>query len=408
MRELYIKHIASLLGIQSWQVENCVELFADGCTIPFISRYRKERTGGLTDVEVAEVKHWADVFEEMEKRKASILKTIAEQDKLTAELQQKIENCVNGSELEDLYLPYRPKRKTRATVAVAKGLEPLADLLWTGKSQDPRADARRFVKGEVKDVEDALQGARDIVAERLSETAVIRENLRGIYRTRRVVSKVTKAGESTPEAAKYRTYFNFSMPVGKIPAHNLLAILRAQEEGFLRVEIDADGEKCANKMYYDFCQEHGYPQREAGLQVREAVEDAWKRLLDPSITGEVLREMRKAQRAVAQHAARNHGALVFAPLLRRFRVAALEELAERRFAHAGRTERKDVVRQLNLHHVRHHGVVSLVHRRRPFLAGLDELRERAMKLFRRKLVGFRAPLVEIPLLVNRIGDVVVH
>ena len=293
MKELYVKYIASLLRIQPWQVENCAELFADGCTIPFISRYRKERTGGLTDIEVAEVKHWADVFEEMEKRKASILKTIAEQEKLTPQLQKKIENCVVSSELEDLYLPFRPKRKTRATVAVAKGLEPLADLLWSGKSRDPQADAGKFVKGEVKDVEDALQGARDILAERLSETPAIRENLRGIYRTRRVVSKVTKAGESSPDAAKYRSYFSFSIPIAKIPSHNLLAMLRAQEEGFVRVEIDADGEKCGNKMYYDYCQDHGYPQRECGLQVREAVDDAWKRLLDPSITGEVLREAKE-------------------------------------------------------------------------------------------------------------------
>ena len=325
MKELYIKHIAQLLGIQPWQVENCVELFADGCTIPFISRYRKERTGGLTDVEVAEVKHWADVFEEMEKRKASILKTIAEQDKLTAELQKKIENCINSSDLEDLYLPYRPKRKTRATMAVAKGLEPLADLLWTGKSRDPQADASKFVKGEVKDAEEALQGARDIVAERLSETATIREKLRGIYRTRRVASRVTKAGESSPDAAKYRSYFNFSMPIGKIPAHNLLAMLRAQEEGFLRVEIDADGEKCASKMYYDFCQEHGYPQREAGLQVREAVDDAWKRLLDPSITGEVLREAKeKADIASIQVFGENLRQLLLAPPVGQKRVMAID------------------------------------------------------------------------------------
>ena len=290
MKELYVKHVAALLGIQAWQVENCAELFADGCTIPFISRYRKERTGGLNDIDVAEIKHWTEVFAEMEKRKASILGTIEELGKLTPELQAKIEKCVNSSELEDLYLPYRPKRKTRATVAVAKGLEPLADMLWNNKSRNPEADAVKFVKGEVASVEDALQGARDIMAERISETAHNRETLRGIYRTRRVCSKVTKAGETTPEAAKYRSYFNFSQPIAKIPSHNLLAMLRAQDEGFLRVEIDADGEKCGNKLYYDYCQEHGYPSHH---QVREAVDDAWKRLLDPSITGEVLREAKE-------------------------------------------------------------------------------------------------------------------
>ncbi len=290
MKEIYTKHIAALLKIQTWQVENCAELFADGCTIPFISRYRKERTGGLNDIDVAEIKHWTEVFAEMEKRKTSILGTIEEQGKLTPELKAQIEKCVNASELEDLYLPYRPKRKTRATVAVAKGLEPLADLLWNNKSRNPEADAAKYVKGEVTSVEDALQGARDIMAERISETAHNRETLRGIYRTRRVCSKVTKAGESTPEAAKYRSYFNFSQPIAKIPSHNLLAMLRAQDEGFLRVEIDADGEKCGNKLYYDYCQEHGYPSHS---QVREAVDDAWKRLLDPSITGEVLREAKE-------------------------------------------------------------------------------------------------------------------
>ena len=322
MKELYIKYIAQLLGVQAWQVENCAELFADGCTIPFISRYRKERTGGLTDVEVAEIKHWTEVFEEMEKRKASILKTIEEQEKLTPALQKQIENCVSSSELEDLYLPYRPKRKTRATVAVAKGLEPLADLLWNNKSRNPQADAKPFVKGEVADVDDALQGARDILAERISETAHNRETLRGIYRTRRVCSKVTKAGQESPEAAKYRSYFNFSQPIAKIPSHNLLAMLRAQEEGFLKVEIDADGEKCGNKLYYDYCQEHGYPNHQ---EVREAVDDAWKRLLDPSITGEVIREAKeKADIESIQVFGENLRQLLLAPPVGQKRVMAID------------------------------------------------------------------------------------
>ena len=322
MKELYIKHIAQLLHIQPWQVENCAELFAEGCTIPFISRYRKERTGGMSDIEVAQVKHWADVFAEMEKRKASILGTIEEQGTLTPELRSAIENCLGSSELEDLYLPFRPKRKTRATVAIAKGLEPLANLLWNNKSRNPQADAQKFVKGEVASVEEALQGARDIVAERLSETAHNRETLRGIYRTRRVCSKVTKAGEESPEAAKYRSYFNFSQPIAKIPSHNLLAMLRAREEGFLRVEIDADGEKCANKLYYDYCQEHGYPSHS---QIREAVEDAWKRLLDPSITTEVLREAKeKADAESIRVFGENLRQLLLAPPVGQKRVMAID------------------------------------------------------------------------------------
>ncbi|MBQ9411155.1 MAG: RNA-binding transcriptional accessory protein, partial [Bacteroidales bacterium] len=290
MKEIYINYIATVLGVQGWQVVNCAELFEDGCTVPFISRYRKERTGGLTDIEVAEVKHWADVFADMDKRKDSILKTIEEQGKLTPELKKEIEECVVSSRLEDLYLPYRPKRKTRATVAVAAGLEPLANLLWSGKSRNPEADARKYVKGEIKDTEAALGGARDIMAERISETASYRETLRGIYRTRRVESAVTKKGQEDPEAAKYRSYFKFSQPIAKIPSHNLLAMLRAESEGFLRVSIDADPEKCGNKLYYDFCQEHGYPARESGEQIRMAVDDSFKRLLDPSITTEILKE----------------------------------------------------------------------------------------------------------------------
>ena len=290
MKEIYIKHIAGLLQVRDWQVENCAELIAEGCTIPFISRYRKERTGGLDDVSVAEVKHWTEVFAEMEKRKATILTTIGEAGKLTDELRRKIEDSVSSSELEDLYLPFRPKRKTRATVAIANGLEPLADALWNGKTARPDLEARKYVGDKVASVEDALAGARDIIAERLSETAVIRENLRGMFRSRRVQSKATKAGETSPEAAKYRSYFHFTMPLSRIPSHNLLAMLRAENEGFLKVSVDADPEKCGKKIYYDYAQEHGYPSHDTAEQIREAVDDAYKRLLEPSITGEVLKE----------------------------------------------------------------------------------------------------------------------
>ena len=293
MKEIYIKQIARTLGVHAWQVENCAELFAEGCTIPFISRYRKERTGGLNDIDVAEIKHWTEVFAEMEKRKETILGTIAEQDKLTPELRDKIENCLSSTELEDLYLPYRPKRKTRASVAIAKGLEPLADLLWSGKSRQPQKDAAAYVKGEVASVEEALAGARDIIAERLSETAAVRENLRGIFRTRRICSKVTKAGKESPEGAKYRSYFNYSHPIAKIPSYNLLALLRAENEGFLKLDIDADPEKCGNKIYYDYCQAQGYPALESGREIRLAVDDAYKRLLEPSITNEVLKEAKQ-------------------------------------------------------------------------------------------------------------------
>ena len=280
MKEIYIRHIAGLLGLKDWQVENCADLFADGDTIPFISRYRKDKICGMDDADVAEVRHWVDVFAEMEKRKETILGTISEAGALTDELRSKIENCVSATELEDLYLPWRPKRRTRATAARELGLEPLADLLWNGKTRNPEADARKFVGDKVADVDAALAGARDIVAERLSETAVIRENLRGIFRRRRVTAGVTKAGRDSAEAAKYRSYFDFKMPLDRIPSHNLLAILRAQNEGFLNVGIETDADND---------------------QIKEAVADAFKRLLEPSISGEVLREAKeKADRESIQ------------------------------------------------------------------------------------------------------------
>ena len=281
------------MGLKAWQVENCVDLFAEGDTIPFISRYRKEKTGGMDDAEVAELKHWADVFAEMEKRKETVISAIEEAGAMTDELRSKIENCVSATELEDIYLPWRPKRRTRATAARELGLEPLADAMWNGKARNPEAEARKYVNDKVADEEAALAGARDIIAERLSETAVIRENLRAIYRRRRIESVVTKAGKNAPEADKYRSYFNFTMPLDRIPSHNLLAILRAQGEGWLSVDIDADPEKCSSKIYYDYCQEHGYPGGALSDQIKTAVEDAFKRLLDPSISGEILREAKE-------------------------------------------------------------------------------------------------------------------
>lgn len=293
MKNIYIDYIARTIGVKDWQVENCVHLFEEGNTIPFISRYRKEKTGGLDDVAVAEIKHWNDVFTEMEKRKEGILSTISDQGKLTDELRSKIENCVVSSELEDLYLPYRPKRRTRATMAKEKGLEPLADKMWKVEVADPEVEARKYVGDKVGSVEEALAGARDIIAERLSESQTVRENLRHIFRTRRIEAKATKAASSNAEASKYRTYFNFSMPLQRIPSHNLLAILRAEKEGFLSIGLDADPEKCGNKIYYDFCQEHRYPGSKLADQIRQAVDDAYKRLLEPSLTNEIVKEAKE-------------------------------------------------------------------------------------------------------------------
>ena len=293
MKDIYVNHIAQQMQVKAWQVENCALMFEQGDTIPFISRYRKERTGGLDDASVAEIKHWVDLYQDMEKRKATILETIASQDKLTDDLKAAIEKCVIPAELEDLYLPYRPKRRTRATAAKEAGLEPLADIMYAVRTRNPEAEALKYVGDKVPGVEEALAGARDIIAERLSETASVRETLRGIFRARRIVAKATKAAQDSPEAAKYRSYFNFTMPLAHIPAHNLLAILRAQGEGFLSVSLDTDVEKCSKKLYYDFCQEHTYPSEALAEQIKMAVEDSFKRLLEPSITNEVIKEAKE-------------------------------------------------------------------------------------------------------------------
>ena len=292
MKSIYIKHIAKHLEIKDWQVENCIGLFEEGATVPFISRYRKERTGGLDEVAIAEIRHWSDVFAEMEKRKVTVLENIEQAGALTDELRRRIEGCVESRELEDIYLPYKPKRRTRATVAKEAGLEPLADKMYNVSIADPVLEARKYVGDKVESVDDALAGARDIIAERLSETASVRETLRQIFKTRRIVTKATKKATGQ-EAMKYRSYFDYSESLERIAPHRLLAILRAEEEGFLSVKIDADPEKCGKKLYYDFCQERRYPAAPLAEQMHLAFDDAYKRLLEPSISNEVIKDVKE-------------------------------------------------------------------------------------------------------------------
>ena len=292
MEKIYISYIAERLQVKDWQVENCVSLFEEGATIPFISRYRKERTGGLDEVSVAEIRHWADVFSEMEKRKATVLQAVKDAGALTPELASRIKGCVESRELEDIYLPYKPKRRTRATAAKEAGLEPLADKMYSVSLADPYSEARKFVGEKVADSEAALAGARDIIAERLSETASVRETLREIFKTRRVVAKATKKAVGQ-EAMKYRSYFDYSESLSRIAPHRLLAMLRAEEEGFISLKIDADAEKCGKKIYYDFCQERRYPSSALAEQLHLAFDDSFKRLLEPSISNEVLKEAKE-------------------------------------------------------------------------------------------------------------------
>ncbi len=324
MKEIYINAIAARLEVKPWQVENCERLFAEGATIPFISRYRKERTGGLDDVAVAEIRHWVDVFNEMEKRKETILDTIGQAGALTEELRSQIESSVDAREIEDLYLPFRPKRRTRATAAKEAGLEPLADLMYSVSVSDPAKEAARYVGEKVATVDDALSGARDIIAERLSETASVRETLRGIFKTRRITSRATKKAASA-EAQKYKGYFECSEPLSRIAPHRLLAMLRAENEGYITLKIDADPEKCGNKMYYDFCQERRYPAGPLAEQIREAVDDAYRRLLEPSISNEVLREAKeKADIESIRVFGENLRQLLLAPPVGQKRILAID------------------------------------------------------------------------------------
>lgn len=287
MKEIYLKKIAEELGVKIWQVENTVELLSQGATVPFISRYRKERTGSLDEVEIAQIKHLAEGFDAMEKRKEGIMETIGEAGALTEELRKQIEECTESNVLEDLYLPFRPKRRTRATAAKEAGYEPLADIMWNNSTADPHREAAKFT-----DPEAALSGARDIIAERLSETAVIREAIRQIFRTRRIASKKSKNAPAD-KADKYRNWFDWSEPLAHIAPHRLLAILRGQDEGVLSVRIDSDAEKCCKKIYYEYCQAHRYPQRPLAEQINLAVEDSFKRLLEPSVSVEVIREAKE-------------------------------------------------------------------------------------------------------------------
>lgn len=292
MKDIYIRSIAGHTGVREWQVENCVRLLNEGATIPFISRYRKERTGGLDEVAVAEIRHWHDVFVEMDKRKSTIIDTVESSGALTAELRQRIESCVDARELEDIYLPFKPKRRTRATIAKEAGLEPLANKMYGIAVSDPEAEAGKYVGKNVATIEEALSGARDIIAERISETASVRETLRQIFRTRRIITKATRKA-NVPEAMKYRSYFDYSESLERIAPHRLLAILRAEDEGYLSVRIDADPEKCGKKLYYDFCQERRYPSSRLAEQIHMALDDAYKRLLEPSVSNVIPQTIRR-------------------------------------------------------------------------------------------------------------------
>ncbi len=276
--------IAKSLGLQLEAVANTLTLLDEGCTIPFISRYRKERTGGLDEVQIAAISEESQRLHDIAKRKETIVKAITEQDKMTPELQRRIDECWDSNVLEDIYLPFKPRRRTRAQIAREQGLEPLATILLMQRERDPERAAEPFVKGDVADTAAALKGAQDIIAENVSEDERSRQLLRGIYRRTAIISsKVVKAKADSDEAAKYSDYFDWSEPLRRCSSHRLLAMRRGESEGILRLSIDpVDDEECIERL-----KSHNvYGNTPCGKLVAEAVEDGYKRLLKPSIETE--------------------------------------------------------------------------------------------------------------------------
>ena len=282
--EQFSQMIATALKLPVHRVENTLKLLQGGATIPFISRYRKEATGGLDEVQIGDIHTRYEKLCELAKRKETVLSTIEEQGKLTDALRERIANCWDATELEDIYLPFKPKRKTRAEAARQKGLEPLAMLLLMQRENNLSARVRQFIKGEVKDEEDALKGARDIIAEQVNEDERARNLIRNQFsRQAMIISKVVKGKEKEEAAQKYRDYFDFSEPLKKCTSHRLLAIRRGEAEGILKVSITPDDETaCTERLERQYV--HG--NRECSAQVAEAVNDAYKRLLKPAIETE--------------------------------------------------------------------------------------------------------------------------
>ena len=279
----YANIIATSLELNLTKVTNTLALLDEGCTIPFISRYRKEKTGGLDEVQIANISQWKDKLTELAKRKETICKTIDELGKLTPELKSRIDNTWDSTTLEDIYLPYKPKRRTRAQVARQQGLEPLAQIILLQREPNPQSVARAYVKGEVKDVEAAIKGAQDIIAETISENEQTRQQVRNAFKREAIISsKVIAAKKDEEGAQKYTDYFDFSEPLRRCNGNRLLAMRRGESEGFLRVSISIDGEETTERL-----QRHYVKGRGACAQlVEEAVADAYKRLIEPSVENE--------------------------------------------------------------------------------------------------------------------------
>ncbi|MFA6335638.1 MAG: Tex family protein [Bacteroidales bacterium] len=325
MNKLYIDFISNHIGVYIWQVEHCIELFEEGSTIPFVSRYRKERTGALNEVQVTEIKHYHQKFEELEKRKLAVIKSIDEQGKLTDELRREIEKCLDPNKLEDIYLPYKPKRRTKASIAKEKGLEPLADKIYKLSLKDCEKEAISFVNEDVKSIEEALSGAREIIAEWISETPKIREDLRSEYIKRaKIISKQQK-GIEEEEASKYKNYFDFTGNINNIPSHRLLAILRGEKEGQLTIKLEVDSEQSTDIIRRSVLKNGNIASKSNRDQMETAIQDSYKRLLNPSIENETIRTAKeRADLESVKVFGENLTALLLAPPIGQKRVLALD------------------------------------------------------------------------------------
>ncbi|WP_352420924.1 Tex family protein [Proteiniphilum sp.] len=312
--------IAKSLNLPLRNIENSIKLLEEGATIPFISRYRKEVTGGLDEVKIANIKELNEKYIELGKRKEYVLKSISEQEKLTPELEKQITGCWDGTELEDIYLPYKPKRQTRAEIARKNGLEPLAKWLMTQQNGSVETKASQFINENVTDAESALKGARDIIAEWVNEDANARQLVRNMFAREAVItSKVGKGKEE--EGEKYRDYFDFSAPLSRCPSHRLLAIRRGEAEGFLRVSISPDDEKCLDRVVPRYAKND----TESADQVEDAVTDSYKRLLKPSIETEFANlSKEQADEAAIAVFAENLRQLLLAPPLGQKRILGVD------------------------------------------------------------------------------------
>lgn len=321
--EQFSQMIAAAMKLPVHRIDNTLKLLAGGATVPFISRYRKEATGGMDEVQIEEVQSRHEKLCELAKRKETILSTIGEQGKLTDALRRRIEECWDSTALEDIYLPFKPKRKTRAEAARQKGLEPLAVLLMMQRENNLDARVRTFVKGEVKDEEEALKGARDIIAEQVNEDEKARNIIRNQFGRQAVItSKVSKGKEKDETAQKYRDYFDFSEPLKKCTSHRLLALRRGEADGILKVSITpADEEECTMRLQRQFVKGNNA----CSEQVAQAVDDAYKRLLKPAIETEFAASSKdKADEEAIRVFAGNLRQLLLAPPLGQKRVMGID------------------------------------------------------------------------------------